>query len=158
MPEHRHVACDADLHQGANQHHLAGRGGEQVLTAQYVGDPHQGVIHRVHQGVQRRTVGADDHVVRDAPGLKGDFAADHVGESDVLVWHADSEDRFAALGLERGNLLGAEVAVEVVVAELGVAAGGTVARFNFLRRGVALVGVAGLQQLGHHVLVEVKTL
>ena len=63
-----------------------------------------------------------------------------------------------ALGLERGELLVGQVAVEVVVAELGVAAGGVVAGLDFLRGGVALVGVAGLHELGDDVLVDVQAL
>ncbi len=158
VAEDRQVAGDADVHQRADQHHLAGGGGEQVLAAQHVGDAHQGVVDGVDQRVQRGAVGADDHVVRDAAGLEGDVAADHVGEGDVLVRHPDAEHGLAALGLERGQLLGGELAVEVVIAELGVAAGGAVARLDFLRGGVALVGVAGVEELGDDVLVEVQAL
>ena len=43
----------------------------------------------------------------------------------------------AALGLERGDLLLREVAVEVVVAQLGVPAGRPVAGLDLFRRGVA---------------------
>ena len=158
VAEDRHVAGHTDVHEGPDQHHLAGRGGQQVLAAEHVGDAHEGVVHRVDQGVQRGAVGADNDVVRDAAGLEGDVAADHVSESNVLVGHPDAQHRLAALGLERGELLLREVAVEVVVPELRVAAGRPVAGFDLFRRGVALVGVAGVYQLGHDVLVEVQAL
>ena len=133
VPEDGHVAGHADVHQRADQHHLAGRGGEQVLAAEDMRDAHQGVVDGVDQGVQRGAVGADNDVVRDAAGLEGDFAAHHVGEGDVLVRHPDAEHRLAALGLERGQLLIGKIAVEVVIAQLGVAAGGPVPRLNLLR-------------------------
>ena len=93
VAEDGQVAGDADVHQRADQHHLAGRGREQVLAAQHVGDAHKRVVHRVDQGVQRGAVGADDHVVRDAAGLEGDLAADHVRERDILVGHPHAEHR-----------------------------------------------------------------
>ena len=75
-----------------------------------------------------------------------------------VVRHPDAEHGLAALGLERGKLLLGEFAVEVVVAQLGVAAGGAVAGLDLLRGGVALVGVAGVDQLGDDVLVQVQAL
>ena len=125
---------------------LARRRGQQVLAAQHVGDPHQRVVDRVDQRVQRIAARADDHEVGHRPGLERHVAADQVGEGDVLVGHPQPQHRLAALRAEGGALLVGEVAVEVVVAQLRVAAGGEVTRLDLLGRGERLVGVAGVEQ------------
>ena len=158
VAEARHELGDADGLERAVQDDLAGRRGEQVLAAQHVGDLHERVVDRVHQRVERVAVGAHDHVVRHRAGLEGDLAADQVRERDVLVGHAQAQDRLAALGTESGDLLLRQVTVEAVVAELGVLTLGAVTLLDLLGGRVGLVGVAGLEQAGGHVTVDVHAL
>ena len=71
--------------------------GEQVLAAQHVGDPHQRVVDRVHQRVERVTVCAHDREVGDVLGLEGDLAAHQVVEDDQAVGDPDANDVGASL-------------------------------------------------------------
>ena len=80
---------------------LARRRGQQVLAAQHVGDPHQRVVDRVDQRVERVAVGAHQREVGHVLGLEGDLAADQVVEGDRAVGHPEPQHRRAALGLER---------------------------------------------------------
>ena len=158
VAEHRHVPGDADRVQGAVERDLARSGREQVLAAQHVGDAHERVVHRVHEGVQRRAVRADHHEVRHGAGLEGDLPAHQVGEGDVLVRHAQPPDRRAALGLEGGDLLVREVTVVTVVAQLGIAAGGPVTGLGLLGARVGRVDVSAGLELLDHVRVDLPTL
>ena len=84
---------------------LARGRGEQVLAAQHVGDLHQRVVDRVDQRVERVAVGAAQREVGHVLGLEGDLAADQVVEGDRAVGHPEPDDRRAALGAERRDLL-----------------------------------------------------
>ena len=121
-------------------------------------DPHQRVVDRVRQRVERHAVGAGEHEVRDHPGLERDLAADEVREGDVAVRHPQPEHRPPALGPERGLLLLGQVAVRVVVAQLRVAPGRPVPRLDLLGRGVRLVHLARLHQQPEGVAVGVAAL
>ena len=103
-------------------------------------------------------IGAHDDVVRHRASLEGDLASDQVRERDVLVGHAQAQNRLAALGAVCRDLLLRQVAVEAVVAELGVLALGAVALLDLLGGRVGLVGVAGLKQARGHVTVDVHAL
>ena len=158
VAEARHELGNADGLKRAVQDDLAGRRRKQVLTAQHMGDLHERVVDRVHQSVERVAVGAHDDVVRHRAGLEGDLAADQVRERDVLVGHAQAQDGLASLGAEGGDLLLRQVAVKAVVAELGVLTFGAVTLLDLLGGRVGLVGVAGLEQAGGHVTVDVHAL
>ena len=123
---------------------LAGGGGQQVFATQDVGDAHDGVVDRVDQGVERGAVGAGDHEVGLTAGLEFDVTTDQVGPGPVGVGHAEPPHGFAALGFECGDLCIGEVAVVIVVAEFGVAAGGFVPGFDFLGGGVCGVDESAL--------------
>ena len=116
------------------------------------------VVDRVGQGVQRLAVGPHDDVVRHRTGSERQLAAHQVGERDALLGHPDAQHRLAALGAVGGPLLVGQVPVEAVVAQLGVAPGGAVARLDLLGRGERLVGVPGLEQASRHVGVDVHPL
>ena len=131
---------------------------KQVFAAQYVGDAHQGIVNRVHQGVERLAVGADHHEVRNRTGLEGDFPAHQVGEGQVLIRHAHAQHRFAALGTERCDLLFAQLAVVAVIAQLRVPAGCLVAFLDLFGGGEGFVDVTACAQLGNDVLVDVPAL
>ena len=128
------------------------------LAAQHHVDAHHGVVDRVGQRVQRVAVRTHDHVIRHGTGLEFDATADKVVESDVLVGHADTQGRLAAFRAERGLLLFGEVAIVAVIAESLRTAGGHVAGLDLLRSGEGFVGVAGFEQLGCDVLIDVATL
>ena len=76
------------------------------------------------------TVGANNHVVRHRAGLEGDLTADQVGEGNVLIGHAQAQNRLTTLGAIGSNLLFAKVAVKTVVTELGVFTLGQVTSLN----------------------------
>ena len=158
VPELGHHPGTADVHESAVERHLPWGGGQQVLATQDMGDTHGCVIDGVDQSVEGLPALAHDDVVRNAAGLEGDRTADHVGEGDVLVRHPHPQDGQALLGPEGVLLRLGQVAVEAVVAELGVLAARTVTGLDLLGGGVGLVQVAGLQQLGRHLLVQVHAL
>ena len=158
VPELGNDLSPTDVHEGPVEDHLPRGGGQQVLTAQNVGDAHRGVVNGVDQGVEGLTARAHDDVVRHAACLEGDGAADQVGEGDVLVRHPHPQDGQATLGAEGVLLLLGQIAVEAVVAELGVLATLTMARLDLLGGGEGLVQVARRQQLGGHLLVQVHAL
>ncbi len=155
MAEQRHLLGDAQFDQVTVQHDLARSGAQQILTAQHDVDAHQRVIDRVGQRVQRIAVRTHDHVIRHGTGLELDAATNQIVEGDVFVGHADTQGRLAAFSAESGLLLLGEVAVVAIVAERLRTARGHVARLDLLRSGEGFVGVAGLEQLGGDVLVDV---
>ena len=158
VAEPRHRAGAADLRQRPVQGDLARRGGQQVLPAQHVGDPHGGVVHGVDQRVEGVPACPHDDVVGDRAGPEGDGPAHQVGEGDVLIRHAHAQDGAAALG-PVGGLLGlGQVPVVAVVAELGVLAPGPVTGLDLLGGGEGLVQVPGLEQLGGDLPVEIHAL
>ena len=138
----------------AVERNLARGGGEQVLTAQHVGDAHERVVNGVHEGVQRVAVGADDHVVGYGTGLEGDFAANQVVEGDVLIGHAQTPHGLAALSAVGFLLLLGEAAVVVVVAELRVLAGCLAAFLHLVGGGEVLVHVAALNELLEDLVID----
>ena len=148
----------ADVLERFVQHNLAGCRGQQVFTAQHVGDAHECVINGVDERVQRLAVGAHNHEVRNGAGLEGDFAAHHVCKRDVFIRHAHAQNGFAALCSEGGLLLFCQVAVVAVVAQLGVTSGCAVASFGFFRCGERFVQVAGFFELLDDVLVDLAAL
>ena len=96
------------------QRDLAGRGRQQVLPAQHMGDLHGRVVDGVDQRVERLPVGPHEHVVGHMLGLEGDLAPHQVVEDDRPVGHPQPQHRTPTLGQERVDLLlrqGAAVAV-----------------------------------------------
>ena len=85
-----------------------------------MGDAHEGIVNGVDQGVEGLAVSADDHEVGYRTGLEGDITAHQIVEGDVLIGHAQAQHGGTALGAVGGLLLFGQVAVEVVVAQLGV--------------------------------------
>ena len=158
VPELGHDLSPTDVHEGTIEGHLPRGGGQQVLTAQDMGDAHRGVVNGVDQCVEGLASCTHDDVVRHAAGLEGDGASDKVGEGDVLLRHPHPQDGQAPFGTEGVLLLLGQIAVEAVIAELGVLAALTVTGLDLLRGGEGLVQVARLQQLGSHLLVQVHAL
>ena len=158
VPELGHDLGPADLHEGLIEHHLPRGGGQQVLAAKDMGDAHGCVIDGVDQRVEGLPARAHDDVVRYATRLEGDGSADQVGEGDVLIRYPHPQDGEASLGAEGVPLLLGQVAVEAVVAELGVLAALAMTGLDLPGSGVGLVQVARLQQLGGHLPVQVHPL
>lgn len=76
---------------------LTRRAGQQVLPAQYVGDSHGDVVHRVDQGVQRLTVGADDDEVRHMFVAHVHLSAHEVVPVPIVIRHTQADHRLPAL-------------------------------------------------------------
>jgi hypothetical protein len=153
-----HRIGDTDPDQRLVQRDLPRRRRQQILAAQHVGDLHQRVVDRIDQGVQRITTGAGDREVRHHAGGEGRLAAHQINPGDVLVGHLEAQHGLSAFGLERGLLLRGEVAVVVVVAQLGVTARRQVPGLDLFRRRVRLVNLARGKQFRDHVAVEVAAL
>ena len=158
VAEPRGPGGDADVGQRPVEGELTRGGGQQVLAAQDVGDAHEGVVHRVHERVERHAVGPHQHEVRHGPGGEADLAPHEVVPHQVLVGHRQPQHRLAALGPEGGLLLLGQEPVVVVVAELGVLPRGEPAGVDLLVRREGLVGMPRGQQLGGHVAVDVVAL
>ena len=158
MAEARHELGDAEFFECAIENDLARGGGQQVFAAQNVRDLHQCIVDRVHQRVERVTIGANDDVVRNRAGLEGDFTADQVVERDVFVGHAHAQNRLAAFSLECSNLFFGEVTVEAVVAELRVFTLCAMTFFDFFGGGVGLVGETTFEELCCDIGVDVHAL
>ena len=139
------------------QRDLPRRRRQQVLTAEHVGDLHQGVVDRVHQRVERVAVGTAEREVGDVLRLEGDLAAHQVVPRDRAVGHPEPDHWPPALGLERRDLLVGELAAEAVV-PLHLGAGRLAAGVDLLGRAVAVVGELRVGQLREHVAVEVAAL
>ncbi len=158
VPEERHVARHADVDQRTVESHLPWSGGQQVLSPQDVGDAHQGIVHGIDQRIEGGAVGTDDGEIGDASGAEGNLAAHQVGEGDVLVRHAQPQDGLATPAAQRRTLLGGEVPIEVVVPELDVTAGSTVTLLDLFGGGERFIQVAGLDQPGDDVRVQLAAL
>ncbi len=122
-----------------------------------MGDAHGRVVDRGGEGVERVAVGAAQREVRDVLRLEGHVAPHQVVPGDGALGHAEPHDRRATLGLERGPLLGGELAAEAVV-PLHLGAGGLATRVHLLVGAEAVVGVRRMGQLGQHVAVELGAL
>ena len=131
---------------------------QDVLAAQHVGDLHQGVVDRIHQGVQRISAAAGQREVRDGARGEGGVAAHQVVPGDVRIGHPQPHHRPASLGDKCAALGVREVAVEVVVAQLGISARGDVPRLDLLRRRERFVRLAGVQQPLHDIAVDLAAL
>ena len=90
MSELRHGVGDANRDQGAIERNLSRGRRQQVLAAQDVGDPHECVIDRIDERVERIAIRADDHEVRHAARGERDRAPDDVVPAEVLVGHAQA--------------------------------------------------------------------
>jgi hypothetical protein len=127
----------------SEREHAVG-GVEQVLSPDDVRDRHLDVVDRVGEEEQRRAVRADDHEVGNGRPLDADLSPDDVAEgAGAVVGRPEPERPRAALGAERGTLVGIEVAAVAVVA--GGAPGGAgslVARSHLFFCAVALIGAA----------------
>ena len=154
MRELGHPFGHADANQRLVQRDLTRRRRQDVLAAQHVGDPHQCVVDRIDQGVQRISARPRQREVRHGACGEGGVAAHQVVPRDVLVGHPQSHHGLAALGDERRALFVGEVAVEVVVAQLGISARGDVPGLDLLRRRERLVCLARIQQPLHDVAVD----
>ena len=156
--ELRYALGDPDPDQRLIQRQLARRRRQQVLAAQHMGDLHQRVVDRVDQGVQRISVAAGQREIGHGARREGGGSAHQVVPAEVFVGHPQPHHRLTALRQERRALRIGQLPVEVVVAQLGIAAGGDVARLDLLRRREGVVGLPGLEQLGHHVAVDLAAL
>ncbi len=136
---------------------LARRARQQVLAPQHVGDPHQRVVDRVDQRVERVTVGAAQREVGDVLGLERDVSADQVVPGDRAVGHPEPHDRPATFGLECRPLLGGELAAEAVVPH-HLRAGRLAARVDLVVVAEALIGVRRVAQPGQRVGVDLAAL
>ena len=145
--ELRNALGDPDPDQRLIQRDLPRRRRQQVFAAQHMRDLHQRVVDRVDQGVQRISVGSGQREIGNGPRREGGRAAHQVMPAEVVVGHPQPHHRVTAFGGECGALLVGQLAVEVVVAELGVAARGHVARLDLLGRRKGIVGLARLEQL-----------
>ena len=140
---------------GLVEQQLLGGVGDVVLAADHVADRHGRIVHHHHQVVEgiADPVGGgaagDHHVAAQITAAPAHRAAHQVAPADrAAVVDAEADHRLAALGDEGLLLLGAEVAMAVVVA------GGLLAGSLLLAHGgelglagVAAVGVARIEQL-----------
>ena len=158
MAEARHELGNTQFFQRSVEDDLARRRREQVFTTQDVRDFHERVINGVDQRVQRVTIGADNDVVRNRTGLEGDLAADQVGEGNVLIGHAQAQNRLASLGAVGGNLIFGQITIKAVVTKLGILTLCDVASFDLFGSRVGLVGIAGFEELCGNIAVDVHAL
>ena len=154
----RNAIADTDPDQGTVQGDLSRRRRQKVLTAQHMGDPHQRIIDRVDQGIQRISIRPRECEVRHRSGRERRLTPDQIAPADVLIGHPQAQDRVAALGKVFGTLGFGEVAVVIVVTHLRITPGGNMAGLDLLGTRVGRVGLAGLHQSRHHIAVEIAAL
>ena len=138
------------LAEGLVEQQLLGGVGDVVFAPDHVGDRHGGVIHHHHQVVERvaDAVGGgppgDHHVAAQVGAGPSHLPTHQVGPGDRgVVVDAEAHRGLAALGGLGPLLLGAELAVAVVVAGRQVAGGLLLPhRRELVFAGVAAVGVA----------------
>ena len=156
--EFRNALGDPDPDQRLIQRELPRRRRQQVFAAEHVGDLHQRVVDRVDQGVQRVSGCAGQREIGNRARREGGGPAHQIIPAEVFVGHPQPHHRVTALGEVRRALRVGQRTVEVVVAELGVAAGGHVTRLDLLRRRKGIVGLARREQRSHHVAVDLAAL
>ena len=109
-----------------------------------MGDSHHRVIDRVHQWVERLTVGSDDDVVEHVVGVDGDPPADQVMDTDRAVGHPEPKHRLSPLGPVRLDLRRLRLPTPTVVAARPARrTRGLTADLEFRRRAVARVRASG---------------
>ena len=158
VAEQRHLLGDAQLDQIPIQHDLTRGGAQQILTAQHYVDVHHGIVDRVGQRVQRITVRTHDHVIRYGTGLEFDAATDQIVEGDIIIGHTDAQSRLTAFCAEGRLLLFGEIAIVAIVAKGLRTTGGHVTGLDLFRSGEGFIGIAGFEQLGRHILVDLGAL
>ena len=158
VTESRHEVGHARVIEGRIQCELTRRRRHEVLAADDVGDAHQRVVHRVREGVESLPARAHDDEVGERSGGEGHLAADEVDIGDVVVGHAQPVGGLASLRAEGRSLLVAEIAVEIVVAELLGATGGLVARVDLVRGRIRLVDRARGDELLQYPGVDLAAL
>ncbi|SKT68067.1 Uncharacterised protein [Mycobacteroides abscessus subsp. abscessus] len=75
-----------------------------------------------------------------------------------MIGHPQPDYGIASLRTECRALLLGEITVIVVIAQFGIAPRSKMAGLNFLRRGECLIGLPCLQQLAHHLPMQLLTL
>ena len=141
--------------EGLVEQQLLGGVGDVVFAADHVADRHGGVVDHHHQVVERiadligRGAAGDHHVAAQIAAAPAHLTAHQVAPGDRAgIVDAEADHRLAPLGDQGLLLLGAEVAVAVVVAG-GPLAGGLLLAHGreFGLAGVTAVGVAAIEQL-----------
>ena len=74
----RNAIADTDPDQGTVQGDLSRRRRQKVLTAQHMGDPHQRIIDRVDQGIQRISIRPRECEVRHRSGRERRLTPDQI--------------------------------------------------------------------------------
>src|SRR5699024_1105314 len=103
-------------------------------------------------------IGTDHHEVGDGAGAEVDRSTDDIVKGDVVVWHAQPPDGFAAFCFIGGDLFFGQVTVVAVVAKFLIASGSFVAGFGFFSGRIGRVDEAGLFEFGDDVLVDLTAL
>ena len=132
---------------------------EQVLATQHVRDPHERVVYRVYERVERLTIPTHEHVVGHVLLPEGDLATDEVIPGEVPVRHLETQNEIAALG-DIGSSLGiVEIPALSVVSRRSALRLGEVASFLELGLGaVARVGIARITQPRSNVRINIEPL
>ena len=141
--------------EGLVEQQLLGGVGDVVFAADHVADGHGGIVHHHHQVVERiadligRGPAGDHHVAPQVGAGPAHLAAHQVGPGDAgAVVDAEAHGGLTPFGDESLLLLGAEVAVAVVVAGGPVLGGLALPHLRELGLGgIAAVGLAGIQEL-----------
>ena len=158
VAELRGLLGNAQLNERLVEGELARSGRQQIFAAQHVCNPHERVIDRVNQRVERCAVGAGHHIIRLGLRLESQLSTHQVIPSPILVRHAEAPHRLSAFRLKGIDLLLGEVAVKVVVAKLRVASGCLVARLHFFIGGISRVDIAAILELLQDIGINIHAL
>ena len=140
------------------QRKLARCARQQIFAAQHVGDSHQCVVRRVHEGVERVAVGANEDEVRHVLGTESHLATHEVIPGPVLIGHPEPRDTGSPRCAIFSCLFFGQVAAVSVVPGVPAFLARNLATFGqFLRRAEARVGVTGFGKLGDHIAVDMAT-
>ena len=139
---------------------LARSVGKMLLSADYMGDVHQGIVNNNSVIIGGNAVRFNNNEIADVVGIKNNVATHHVAHQNLLVSrHTEADSRLTAFGLEFGNLLLRQMTALAHVAR----------HFAFLNQGlafllqllvgaVAIVGLTLCQQLVSIFFVQVQAL
>ena len=150
--------ADADADQRAMQGDLSRSRGQQILTAQHMGDLHQRIVDRIDQGVERLSGTTGQGEVRYRAGGERRLPTYQVTPADVLIRHPKSQHRVAASGAVFGALSIGEIAVVVVVPHFRIASGRDMAGFDLLGSRISRVRLTGVHQSCQHIAIEIAAL
>ncbi len=146
MTKARDVRGNPDFFESQVESDLPWSRGEQVFSSKDVSHPHKGIVHRIHECVERFPSRSNNHEVCRGTLRERNLTPDKVIETEVLIGYAKPICGLASLIPIRLLLGIGELALVVVIPLLRVTTERLIPRSHLVRGDVALIQVPRLNQ------------